>query len=130
MSDAALEAMIDKLRGLRELTKEAAKECAPLVEAAANASADAGTTPNGQAWKPTKKGDRPLQNASKAVSARTLGTVVQIRIDGVEALHHSGTKKLPRRQIIPTAGDSLPDNIKAALVEGCTVAFKRKTGPA
>jgi hypothetical protein len=128
MSEAALAAMIDRLRSLATLPREAAKEAAPLVEEAAKATVAAGTSPDGEAWKPTKEGGKPLQNAAKAVSAVALGPVVQIRVDGVEALHHNGTKRLPRRQLIPYPGDSLSKTITRALEAGAAQAFQRMIG--
>jgi hypothetical protein len=116
------------MRGLGDLPREAAKESAPLVEAASKATAAAGTTPSGKPWVQTKAGGRALKNAANAVTAEALGPVVQIRVDGVEAIHHAGTKKDPQRQIIPSGGDSIPAGVADALVAGSTKAFQRMTG--
>ncbi len=125
---AELDAMIRRLRGLRGMSAAAAREAAPLVEAAAKASADAGTTPSGAAWSPTKRdGDRALTRAASAVSARATGSVVQIVLVGHHIYHSLGIGR-PKRQIIPDKGDAIPSAIAAAMAEGARRAFARLMG--
>lgn len=124
----AMTAFAAKLRNLRRLATEAAKEAAPAVEAVVRASAAAGTTPDGQAWKPTKAGSRPLANAASAVSARAVGTVVEVIVRGHHFLHHMGLARgKVVRQIIPT---HLTPELAAALRRATARAFARLMGGA
>lgn len=123
--DAALDAMIAKIRAVGGLPGAAAHEAAPLVEAAVKKTAAAGTTPDGQPWKPTKDGGRPLVNAAAALSAKAIGTVVQVTLKGVEVIHNFGDKRNPKRQILPDGGAGIPKGIVDALVEGANRAFAK-----
>lgn len=126
--DEALVAFITRLRKLGTLGADAAKLAAPLVEKAARATAEAGTAPDGTPWTPKKDGGRPLVNAAKALSAKAIGTTVVLTLTGVEVLHNFGSKRNPKRQILPDGGAGIPPNIAKALHEGASHAFARAMG--
>lgn len=129
MSDweAALGDMIGRLKSFeREGYELAAQESRPLVEAAAKATAAAGTDPYGQQWKSKRDGTPALTGAESSVTATVLGTVVQIRTRGGYAIQNF--IKVHRRQVIPDKALPLPDSIVEALNEGAQRAFKKLMG--
>lgn len=127
--DAALAAFIDRVRRLGKLPAEAAKLAAPLVLEEAKRTAAAGTTPDGEAWAPLKKGGgRALENAADALSVSTVGTVVVLTLTGPEVVHNYGNKRVPQRRILPAGGAGIPKNIITALQKGAQQAFTRTTG--
>jgi len=126
--DAELDAMLLALRRLGELPTATAARAAPLVLEAVQKTAAAGTTPDGQAWKPRKDGGRALANAAGALSASSSGPTVTISLDMPEVIHHYGSAKVPRRQILPDAGAGMPASVTAALKKAATQAFDAAVG--
>lgn len=125
----ALDAIISRVRALRDVATEAAKEAAPLVEAAVKSTATAGTSPSGQAWAPKKEGGRRLVHAADAVSASTKGVTVSVKLTGPEVFHQfSKGGRLPKSEIIPTYGEALPTRVAEACAEGAKRAFVRLSG--
>lgn len=126
--DAAMDSMISRVRKLgRTFAIETAKEAAPAVERAARETAAAGTTPEGQAWRATKDGRRPLVNAAASVFVKVVGAVLQVVVRGHHVFHHLGAGN-PKRQVIPDANDSMPPAIKRALEEASKRTFRRTMG--
>lgn len=124
----AMTAFAAKLRNLRRLAVEGAREAAPALEAAVRETAAAGTTPDGAAWKPTKTGARPLANAPSAVSARAVGPVVEVIVRGHHFLHHTGRARgKVVRQILPTR---LTPALAAVVRRAVTRVFERLMGGA
>lgn len=120
---AQLDAMIASLRSMKTLARDAAPELAKRVKAALDANIDAGKSPTGETWAPKKDGGRPLVNASKAVTVTALGTVILIRLSGVEVFHHYGAG-VPRRTIIPYG--SMPFLLGNAIRLGFVEPFRKK----
>ena len=101
-----LEAMIDAAHELELLPQEVAKEAAPSIRQALEATILAGTAPDGTPWQPTQKGERPLKNAYKALDVRVSGTAVIAEVTGIEAMHHLGLARgHVQRRLIPRAGE-------------------------
>ena len=95
--------MIARLRGIPDLVKsvlpEVAAECHAVI--AENVAAQVG--PDGTPWTPGAKGEPVLKNAAAAVTAKAIGNVVLLRVDGPEARHHLGIARgRIKRPIIPT----------------------------
>ncbi len=124
---ADLDAMIAKFRKLGKVAEDAARESAPLVEAALRRTAAAGTAPDGKAWAPKKDGTRALPDAPGAIHAASHGSVVQVRITGGYVLQNR-LKGDARRQVIPDSGAPLPPVVIEALTEGARRAFHKATG--
>jgi hypothetical protein len=132
---AQLDAMVATLRKLGQAPTLVAAVAAPLVSAAAKATAAAGTDPYGVPWPPKKDGSRPLANAAAAVSAAAVaGTVVQLRLDGtatgsqkVQAIQHHGTGNIPARAMLPRGGEDLPKGIAAACQAAASKVFQQAT---
>ena len=98
-----LDAMIATIRKLPELGKQAAPDVAAAVEADLQRTIAVGTTPDGEPWKLTKEGDKPLTGAAKALAVVAVGTTVFVRLTGPEARHHLGRGRGGVvRQVIPT----------------------------
>lgn len=125
----SIEAMLETLRRLARLPADAAKAAAPLVEKAARSTAAAGTSPEGETWKPKKDGGgKVLANAPAAVSAVAIDNSVQVILKGHHVFHHYGTKRDPKRPIIPEKDEVLPAPMADAVKRAAEDAFKRTTG--
>lgn len=117
--------MAERARALRGLGKRAAESARAPLEEAARATAAAGTTPEGVAWKPTKAGTPPLARAAAAVTVRVVGAVLQVLVRGHHFFHQQGIGRSPQRQIIPSAGDSIPASYAAALKGAAVEEFRK-----
>lgn len=126
---AALDGMIARIKALRSLATRAAPAVAQRVEQLLDAQIGAGQTPDGAAWAPRKDGGRALVHAAKAITVRAVGTVVLVRLSGPEAIHNQGTKKYPRRQIIP-GRSGLPTTWGQALKDELGKVFRQTIGGA
>lgn len=124
---ADLDAFAKRLRGLKDLTSAAAREAAPLVEAAIKSTAAAGTDIDGRPWPPKKDGTRALPNVAAAISAAAVGTLVVARLVGPYVWHQYAKPDDRRRQILPDSGAGVPLRIAAALRAGVQLAFQRLT---
>ena len=104
MNDLAqLDAMIATIGKLPDLCKLAAGDVALAIENDLHRTIAAGTTPDGEAWKPTKDGERPLTGAAKALAVVPVGTTIYVRLTGPEARHHLGRGRGGVvREVIPT----------------------------
>lgn len=142
---AALEAFIAGVEQIRELNEKVAKAAVEPVAEVARASAAAGETPAGETWAPRKDGGKPLAGAAAAIKPSSKGTQIILQVGPPFVFHHwgaggssttkkaqqerarharaaaaSGTKSkfhAPRRQILPVAGEPIPDAMKEAIVE-------------
>jgi hypothetical protein len=126
---ATLDSMIERLKrlGSPQMPEDVARRAAPLVEAAIQKTAAAGTTPLGQEWKRTKKGTRPLQHAASRISARATGRLVLVTLTGPDVFHHRGSKRNPRRQVLPD-GASTPKAVYEACIEAARRVFRELGG--
>lgn len=112
MSD--LDAMIATIRKLPELGKQAAPDLALAIENELQRTIAAGTTPDGEPWKLTKDGDKPLTHAAKAMTVVAVGSTIFVRLTGPEARHHLGRGRGGVvRQVIPT--DHIPAKMADAM---------------
>jgi len=119
--------MIAELRAIPGAIKAAAPDLAEDMRRSLAATANAGTAPDGSAWKPKKDGGRALVNAGSKIVVTAIGTVLVAVISGPEAIHHYGTKKDPQRQILPSGG-SLPDTLAQAFRAGVAKPFRKVMG--
>lgn len=114
----ALGNMIASLRSMETLVADAMPAITKAVRADQERTIRAGTTAYGQQWQPTKTGERPLRNATKALTVMSVNKTVYITLDGPEARHHKGRVKGGRkRAIIPERGlpSAMADSIRAVL---------------
>lgn len=127
----ALDTLAEKLRELDDVGVAIATEARAEVEAAARATAAAGTAPDGSAWKPTKEGGKPLAGAAGAISAVVSGTtraVITLILRGHYVVHHFGRKGakkgtgLPAREILP---DPRKGNVPQAITDAIRNAAQR-----
>lgn len=131
---ADLDDIIARLRAVDELGAAIAVEARPEVERAIRATAAAGTTPSGEAWKPTEEGNAPLKNAASAISVEISGATkatLAIVLRGHHRFHHFGSKRgggLPKRQIIPMSADELPPAAKRAIADAAERVVARTMG--
>lgn len=111
-----LDALIERVRALRTLPSAVARRAAPKIKAAIDAQIARGQAPDGTTWKPTKKGEKPLRNAAKAVDVTSSNSKVIVTLTGPEVFHNSGTGKDPKRQILPRNGE-VPEHYARAVHE-------------
>lgn len=111
---SALDAQIARLRALGALPTSAAGELADELEQELERTVSNGTDSYGELWRVTKRGERPLRGAAKAVHVATVGRKILFRVAGVEALHHLGWSRGGIvRAIIPTG--ALPESWDARI---------------
>lgn len=124
---AALDAQIRRLRELENLVPDAAPAVANTLDKEIRHQIARGVGPDGQRWKPTKKGERPLQNAAKALTVRPVGNVVLATLEGPEALHHLGRARGGvRREILPTG--KIPEPMTKAITKVIEERFTKTMG--
>jgi hypothetical protein len=124
---AALDVFVARVRRLRELTTEAAKEAAPKVEALVRETAAAGTSVDGRAWPTKRDGGRALPKAAVAITAVARGVAVIVKLTGAYVFHHHSKGK-DRRPILPEAGAGLPRRLAAELRAATKEVFRRTMG--
>lgn len=123
---AQLEQLSRKLLQNRAWVASVMPKLAPILLARAKASASAGTTPDGQAWAPKKRGSgKPLANAASALTVRTSGTTIFLSLGFPELLHQRGTSRLPARRILPT-DNAWPREWVEAVKRGLVDAWKER----
>ncbi len=124
----ALTAFASRVRSLKQLGTLAARIAAPELQRVVRETASAGTTPDGKPWPLTKKGTAPLAHAADAVTARAIGTVLEMIVRGHYHLHHSGIARgRVLRQIIPAA---ITPRIADVLRRSAAKAFEQLMGGA
>lgn len=122
--DEALAAYVRRLRAMKILARDAAKEAAPLVESVVKEQAAAGTDQDGKSWPPKKDGSRALPDAAAAVSAAAAGARIVVSLVGGYVFHDRSKGKF-RRSILPDAGAGIPARILEALERGAANAFRK-----
>ena len=128
MSDEALAAYARRLRGLRELSAEAAKEAAPRLEKLVQGTAAAGTDVDGKPWPTKRDGSRALPNAAGAISAVANGMAVIVKLVGAYVFHNSA-KGADRRRILPESGAGIQKSVAHECREATKRAFERLMRP-
>jgi hypothetical protein len=127
VANADLDAMIAKLKHLPELAQRAAPEVAGAVRDNVREQISKGTDPNGNPWKPTQQGERPLKNAANALYVANIGTTILARLTGPEARHHWGRARGGiKRQVLPTNG--IPSSMAKAITEVVVTEFNALMG--
>jgi len=122
--DEALVRMISKLRAFgASAVEDAAKEAAPLVLDAVKATAAAGTTPDGEAWRARKDGSRAMPDAAASLTVTTKGERVIVKTTRGHAINNN-LSEARRRQILPKR-DAVPEAVNEALAEGARRAFEK-----
>jgi hypothetical protein len=126
---AQLDEIIRKVSAFGDGGTEAiAKEAAPLLEKINKATASAGTSTDGVAWKSKQDGSRALRNAAAAVEAVAIGSKVRLRLVGTA----TGDQKVQAiqnhyRPILPIAG-RVGEPMIGALTEAGRRYFNRSMG--
>jgi hypothetical protein len=91
-------------------------------------TANAGTTPEGKPWAPTKKGERALENAASQIGVRVAGLNLVITLSegsGHATWWHWGTRGAEPRYVIPV--DVIGGKLGNAIRRGGAKAFEAKT---
>lgn len=124
----ALDRFIERVRSLRLLPREVAKEAAPLVEEAIKKQVADGLDPSGKPWPATKKGKKPLEHAADAISTEAKGETIVTTLRGKEVFHHHGVENgVPQRRILPEPGE-LPAHVAAAVEKAAKRVFEKRMG--
>lgn len=124
---SALDAHIERVRGLGSLARQAAPVVAEAVEAELERQIKAATDPSGKAWAERQEGGKALATADKALVVVPIGTRVFARLKGHIARHNNGTAKGGLvRQILPTSG--LPARLAQVVKGAVEQTFERVMG--
>lgn len=114
------------IASVRKLPLEARAEAlAPVVREELARTISAGTSPDGVPWPRRVDGAPALANALAATEVVPMRGSIACVVTGPEAIHHYGTKKDPRRQILPT---TLPGTWGARLRSEVLKRFARVLG--
>lgn len=126
----SLGAMIAKLKALpRVLVKDMMPAIAEIMREDLKATIAAGTTPEGEPWKPRKAdGSRPLEGAAKALHVAAVGASVFVRLTGINAKHHWGAVRGGTKRRIIYTGTTLPPRVLAKIQALATERFKAHMG--
>lgn len=125
---SGIEEMIASLERLEELPKRTAEIAAEKLDARVKATAAAGTSPDGKAWAPKKKGGRAMANAAAHIATRAYGHIVRMTLTGPDVFHQFSQKKgEPAREVIPGAGGAMPAVVADVLEEATAQAFDELT---
>lgn len=111
-----------ELAELATLPERLGAAAAPGVEAAARATAGAGTTPDGAPWPPRQDGGRALEGAAAEIHATPLNDGVRVALEGPSAWSHNSAGA-NRRQVLPDDGQ-----IPHGYAEAVDQAFGRAAG--
>lgn len=121
---AEVDDMIARLRGFPDAIRAEAPKLAQRVQEELAKDIAAGVAPTGESWSLTKAGGRALVHAAKALTAKAIGTVLLITLEGPEVFHNFGTKKDPKRQILPDT-DGIPKKLGQAIRLGLVETFRK-----
>lgn len=119
---------LDKMRAILAgfASGISAASAAPSVDAFMRSQLTKGETPEGEAWKPTKEGKRPLKGAADAYSQDLSGNVILMRIGGAGrkryVIHHYGAGDQPERRQLPK--DQIPHTLGQDIRRGMVSDFK------
>lgn len=116
---ATLDSWIADLRATSAKLKAAYPVVAERIKAEIDAAISEGRSVDGQQWQPKKEGGKALVHAAAALTAKAIGNVIVIALRGPEVFHNFGTKRVPRRAILPMGGipDRLGNAIRLGLVD-------------
>lgn len=123
-SNGGFEAMLASMQTL-------AAEGLSIQSAAANVDAfmreklAKGETPEGEKWKLTQKGTKPLKGAPSAYMQSVVGRSIVMKVIGRYAFHHFGTGYLPPRRQLPEG--RMPAEMGNAIRQGLVDDFNAKT---
>jgi hypothetical protein len=121
-----IDSMQAVLRALESSGPEMAAAGTQALFNVVSADVAAGKDPNtGAAFEPTKKGERPLKNAAKALSWRIVGNIGFLVLSQHYTFHFLGTGYLPRRRA--NLQGRLPDRYGIAIQRGMVPVFQAKT---
>lgn len=109
---AEIDRWIENIRSLPQMVNAAAPAVGEMLLAEFQRTANAGTTPEGEPWPPTKAGGKPLKNAAGALQLSVQGNVVIIKLTDHHVFHQFGAGVRARR-MLPSGG--LPDRLGNAI---------------
>lgn len=132
MSAAAFATLDEFIRGLETAVGELpqiAKSLVPVLEGEARAAIAGQRSMSGEPWPKTQDGKPALQGAAKALKVEARGTVVVLTLSGHEVWHQFGTKRTPKRPILPSAGlnEKVGNAIRFGVVDA-GLAFMNRAG--
>lgn len=121
--EAALDRMIASARfAAKSFGSEGVKASRAQVESEIKATANAGTSPDGEAWAPRKDGGRAMAGAASHITVSVQGTSIVIALKGPDVFHHYGVRGEPRRNVIPVG--TMPYKLGDAVRLGFVAVWK------
>lgn len=153
---AELEAFIAGVESLRTMNEQVAKEAEEDVADVARKSAQAAVDPDGNPWPDREEGGKALRGAAAALESRAWGNRIMLSIGPPYVFHNwgaggssqtkaaerararasakrakSGTQSkfhAPRRQILPEAGEKIPEKMREAIDAAAKRVFGKAVG--
>lgn len=153
---ASLETFIAGVERVGRMNEDVAKAAEKPVADIARKSAAAGESPTGTKWAPKKDGGDALVQAGEAIQSGIAGTAIVLTIGPPYVFHNhgaggssqtkdairarkataarqasTGTKShfhSPKRQILPAAGEPVPEPMKEAIREVARDVFGKAVG--
>ena len=115
------------MASMRELSANglSMQSAAANVDAFMRSQLAKGESPEGEKWKPTKKGTKPLKGAANAYMQSVVGKSIVMKVLGRYAFHHFGAGDNPSRPQLPTG--AMPAKLGNAIRAGLADDFKAKT---
>lgn len=127
--NAVMKAKIAQLHALAKAPTEAAKDVARAVAVEMGKQISEGRGPDGERWRLTQEGNRPLKRAASSLTVKAKGTAILIQLTGRHARHHLGAVRGKiKRQIIPTR--RIPDTVSRAIEKVLDDYFREVMGEA
>jgi len=153
---ASLDAFIAGVERLGLMNRDVAKAAEKPVADVARKAAAAGESPSGEPWAPKKDGGKALEGAAGAIESSVEGAKVVLTIGKPYVFHNHGaggsstTKEAerhrqrttarqastgtsskfhaPKRQILPAAGEGVPEPMKSAIADVAKDVFGKAVG--
>jgi len=124
-ANATLAQMVAQLNALPgHFERESLPAIGKAILAAVQATASAGTTPEGVAWAPKQAGGQALASAPGKITLTTATGKISLALAGPIALHHKGwVRGGTRRQVLPVG--NMPAAIEAAAKKAADSEIKR-----
>jgi 23S rRNA maturation mini-RNase III len=113
---AALDEMIAACRSIPGMARREAPRVAELLQETIAQAVAESRTPEGEPWRPTKKGTAPLRGAMSAVTVAPDGDGVTATLTGHHVFHQRGTKSAAANRQAKRAGAARREAKAAAKV--------------
>lgn len=122
--DEELDAMIRKVRSIRNLARESAPACAAAVQVEMAAQLKRGVDATGKPWRARKDGTpATLEGSDAELVVVAIGPRIYMRLGGWAARHHRGRARGGIVRAILPVDKKLPPKVSAAIRDVLSARF-------